>query len=162
MRNRDIEYISIEKYLNEHDSYLKLLKLLKNRTKYIEVVLINGEEDDELLDAVWDYIAEKRLVKKWHGTIRMGGSRAALYKVYSSGKLFEKLSCYCTFCTVKMDKYLGYIVEETDFGYKDIAFFDEKGEPLLFTTTHEGYVMLRKDLKEEACKRGIIENERSI
>ena len=40
----------------------------------------------------------------------------------------------------------GDVVEETDFGMNDIAFFDDKDLPLLFTTTHEGYIMIRDDL----------------
>ena len=38
------------------------------------------------------------------------------------------------------------IVKDTDFGINDIAFFDDKELPLLFTTTHEGYITIRDDL----------------
>ena len=116
-----MDYISIDKQLNEHEAYVKLLNMIRYKTKYVEVVLINGERFDDLLDSVWDYIAEHRVVNRWWGTVR--GGRGA-------------------------DEH-GEWVEETDFGDKDIAFFDEKKEPMLFTITHEGYVGLRKDLKKE-------------
>ena len=106
-----MDYISIDKQLNEHEAYVKLLNMIRYKTKYVEVVLINGERFDDLLDSVWDYIAEHRVVTT--------------------------------------DDEHGEWVEETDFGDKDIAFFDEKKEPMLFTITHEGYVGLRKDLKKE-------------
>ena len=38
------------------------------------------------------------------------------------------------------------MVKDTDFGINDIAFFDDKELPLLFTTTHEGYITIRDDL----------------
>ena len=143
-----MDYISIDKQLNEHEAYVKLLNMIRYKTKYVEVVLINGERFDDLLDSVWDYIAEHRVVNRWWGTVR-GGRGADLYKIYSSKRLFDQLSKYSTFCVVTTDDEHGEWVEETDFGDKDIAFFDEKKEPMLFTITHEGYVGLRKDLKKE-------------
>ncbi|MGN0142290.1 MAG: hypothetical protein ACI4AD_08670 [Roseburia sp.] len=38
------------------------------------------------------------------------------------------------------------IAVSTDFGINDIAFFDDDEMPLLFTTTHEGYITIRNDL----------------
>ena len=47
-----MDYISIDKQLNEHEAYVKLLNMIRYKTKYVEVVLINGERFDDLLDSV--------------------------------------------------------------------------------------------------------------
>ena len=41
---------------------------------------------------------------------------------------------------------VGDYSELTNFGFDDIAFYDNKENILLFTTTHEGYVSVRRDL----------------
>lgn len=59
--------------------------------------------------------------------------------------MFEYLSQFEAFCKYILgDK--GDVVEDTNFGINDIAFFDDKEIPLLFTTTHEGYITIREDL----------------
>lgn len=68
-----------------------------------------------------------------------------MYRLESSQEIFKYLRTFETFC-----KYIfsenGDRVENTHFGINDIAFFDDNELPLLFTTTHEGYIMIRKDL----------------
>ena len=67
-------------------------------------------------------------------------------KIKATKELFNYLKNFETFCKFKTG-YYGDYTEKTDFGINDIAFFDRNGEELLFTTTHEGYIDIREDLK---------------
>ena len=45
-----------------------------------------------------------------------------------------------------VDEIVGDYAEITEFGSDDIAFFDDNEIPLLYTTTHEGFIIIREDL----------------
>lgn len=79
----------------------------------------------------------------------VGGTNSSeknrVYKVKSSKEIFKYLKRFETFCKYTVSD-RGDIVEDTDFGINDIAFFDGKELPLLFTTTHEVYIKIRDDL----------------
>lgn len=128
--------------LNEHNEYLKILKVLEQRTKYVEYVLVD-EDDTRLIDNLQDCIFAQKNVNKWWGT--ESSQRCRLYKIKASPKLFSQLKKFSTFCELKTGDWGDY-TESTDFGINDIAFFDDKTEPILFTTTHEGYIELRDDI----------------
>lgn len=128
--------------LNEHSEYLKMLKSLERATKFIEYVLVD-EDDTSLVDLLQDDICFQKQVNKWWGT--KTSQRCSLYKIKATPKLFSYLKHLSTFCISKIGN-CGDYAETTDFGINDIAFFDDKPEPILFTTTHEGYIALRKDI----------------
>lgn len=128
--------------LNEHNNYLKLLNILETRTKYIEYVVLD-EEDTSLIESLQDDIINQKTVNKWWGT--KTSQHCNLYRIKASSKLFSLLKSYSTFCHLKTGDWGDY-TEPTDFGINDMAFFDDQREPLLFTTTHEGYINIRKDL----------------
>lgn len=129
--------------LNEHNQFLKILEILSTTTKYIEYVLVD-EVDTSLIDDLQGDILMQKYVNKWCGT--KTSQRCCLYKIKATPKLFSRLKKFTTFCISKTD-FRGDYVEATNFGINDIAFFDDKSEPMLFTTTHEGYIALRKDIK---------------
>lgn len=131
-----MEYCSI--LLNDHNEYLKVLEKLKNKTQYIEYVLVD-KKNTYLIEQLKNNILKIKLVNQWWGTETF--EKHHLYKINATSESFEFLKRYSTFCMVKNHK-----VIQTDFGINDIAFLDNKGEPLLFTTTHEGYIDIRKDL----------------
>lgn len=133
------EYISVE--FTSHEQYLQILKKLESETAYIEIVQINGEdEQEELLVKAFKYmeLAEKRYVKKWLGTVR-SGKGAPQYLFKADKRFFKVLREFPSFFFNSKDKWGCDEVVETSFGQDDIAFLDTHKKALFFTTTHEGY-----------------------
>ncbi len=128
--------------LNNHNEYLEVIKQLEKKCKNIEYVLVN-EDETELIEKFKNFIISSTSKNKWWGT--KSSKKSKIYIIKSSKEIFNYLKRFETFC-----KYIilndGDIVEETEFGINDIAFFDDKEIPLLFTTTHEGYITIRDDL----------------
>lgn len=129
--------------LNSHADYLKIIRLLETKSEYIEYVLVD-EDDTKMLDRFENLIVSVQQKRKWWGTI--SGKSRKVYKIRPSKELFRYLRGFETFCKYTVSDW-GDSAEETDFGINDIAFFDKNELPLLFTTTHEGYIMIRSDLK---------------
>jgi hypothetical protein len=132
--------------LKNHEEYLELLEKLERRTKYIEVVTpySDGSKDDFIIN-MQEYITEKRRVTSWWGTTTRGRS-SSLFKIRADNEVFNYLKKYSVFCLTESDG-RGFRIKLTDFGDKDIAFYDSKKKLLFCTTTHEGYLVLREDLK---------------
>lgn len=128
--------------LNNHNEYLQIIKQLENKCKYIEYVLVN-EDEIKFIEKFKNLIISLELKNKWWGT--ESSRKNKVYKIRSSHEIFKYLKQFETFCKYNMSNN-GDIVENTDFGINDIAFFDNKEMPLLFTTTHEGYITIRNDL----------------
>ncbi len=128
--------------LNNHNEYLKIIKQLENKCNYIEYALVN-EEETKFIERFNDSILSLELRNKWYGT--KSSQKNKVYKIKSSKEIFRYLKQFETFCKYTISNN-DDIVEETDFGINDIAFFDDKETPLLFTTTHEGYITIRDDL----------------
>ena len=82
-------------------------------------------------------------VSEWWGTITVASNK--LIKIKYSKELFEYLRGFETFCKYYMSN-RGDRSEITNFGWDDIAFYNQKNEILLCTTTHEGYIMIKEDL----------------
>lgn len=136
--------------LNTHEEYVKILNRIEKQCKYIEVVVIDGRKSNELIDNFKEYITEYSKVSKWWGTEIKGKNN--LYKIKASKNLFDYLKTYETFC-----KYYEYgsneesfkrgdYSETTDFGIDDIAFYDNNNDCILCTTTHEGYILIKKEM----------------
>ena len=139
--------------LNNNGDYLKILDKLESKTKYIEVVVIFGNKSNDLVEKFKDDIIETKKVKEWWGTLTTKYNN--LYKIKASTELFAYLKTFETFCkyyvygsNAKTLRYGDYS-ETTDFGCDDIAFYDKNGNCLLCTTTHEGYIMIDKNLAKE-------------
>lgn len=130
--------------LNTHEEYIKILEKLKEKCEYIEIVIIDEREDNELVKEFKEDIIEKQKVSEWWGTETQAINN--LYKIKSSEKLFKYLEKYETFCKYYSSEEKGDTNETTDFGYDDIAFYDEKNNYLLMTTTHEGYIAINEKL----------------
>ena len=129
--------------INSHDEYLEILKKLEKKSQYIEYVLVD-ESDTKFIEKFKDLIISMTPKNKWWGT-KTGGRGRQVYKIKSSKEIFRYLNKIETFCKCIVSIH-GDIAESTDFGINDIAFFDDSGTPLLFTTTHEGYITIRNDL----------------
>ena len=127
--------------LNDHKDYTETLKHLKSKTKYIEYVLVD-EDETEFTDKFSEHIVSVQQKNKWWGT--KSSQKYKVYRLKASPEIFDYLKRFETFCkyTVSCN---GDIVERTDFGINDISFFDDNELPLLFTTTHEGYINIRDD-----------------
>ncbi|MDE7215167.1 MAG: hypothetical protein K2O08_00015 [Clostridia bacterium] len=129
--------------LNEHSDYVRLLNIIHPKTRYIEYVVVD-EEDTRLIEKFEEDIITEKLTNNWHGT--KSSKRCRLLKIRATFELFVYLKQFATFCVLKTGNWGDY-AEATDFGINDIAFFDEKDQPILFTTTHEGYIELRRDIE---------------
>lgn len=130
--------------LNKHEDYIKILNKLELKTKYIKIVFVDGKHD--LVNKFKNDIIESDKVSQWWGTVT--SKKHNLYKINASKELFIYLRKFETF--TKHHKYgsdikslsYGDYSEVTDFGIDDIAFYDDKDNCLLCTTTHEGYIMI--------------------
>lgn len=139
-----MNYIDYTGKLNTHEEYVAILDKLKSITSYIEIVIIDEKENNEITNNFSKDIIEKKKVSKWWGTETEDINN--LYKIKSSNELFKFLKKYETFCK--------YIIKEskvdqqinTDFGYDDIAFYDGNNKLLLYTTTHECFITIIEDL----------------
>lgn len=131
--------------LNTHDSYIKILDKIESKCKFIEYVLVD-EDDTQFIDRFETSVISVICKNKWTGTTT--SQKAKIYKMNPSIEIFKYLKTFETFCICKTTMY-GDIAEETNFGMNDIAFFDDNELPLLFTTTHEGYISVRNDIETE-------------
>ena len=129
--------------INSHDEYLEILKKLEKKSQYIEYVLVD-EIDTKFIEKFGNLIISMASKNKWWGT-KTGGRGRQVYKIKSSKEIFKHLKKFETFCKYTVSV-RGDIAETTDFGINDIAFLDDSETPLLFTTTHEGYITIRNDL----------------
>ena len=129
--------------INSHGEYIEILKKLEKKSQFIEYVLVD-ETDTKFIENFRNLIISMTSKNKWWGTKTRGKGRQ-IYKIKSSKEIFQYLSKFENFCKYTVSIY-GDIVESTDFGINDIAFFDDSEIPLLFTTTHEGYITTRNDL----------------
>lgn len=128
--------------LNHHDKYLEVIGILEKKCRYIEYVLID-EDDTAFVEKFERFIVSVKKKNTWWGTKSAGESK--VFRLQSSREIFKFLERMETFCKyVQSDS--GDTVEPTEFGMNDIAFLDGGELPLLFTTTHEGGIMVREDL----------------
>lgn len=130
--------------LNEHSQYIKVLEVLEVKTKYIEIVLIDEKETNDLVEKLKNDIVSTKFVSKWWGTETSAKNK--LIRIKTSKELFNYLQKYETFCKYHVSYEKGDFSEITDFGYDDIAFYDENNNILLCTTTHEGYIVINDKL----------------
>lgn len=139
-----MEIIDITGKLNNHDDYLKVLKVLKKRTKYIEIVLIDQKKTNHLIEKFSNDILLEKKVNNWWNTKTTGENK--LIRIKATKELFKYLEQFETFCKYLTSEKYGEYAKMTDFQDDDIAFYDEDGKYLLFTTTHEGYIYICQDL----------------
>jgi len=142
--------------LNDHKSYLDMLSRLEDKTDYIEIVLRDNAEQNEIVEYFQTDIILSKTVSEWWGTKTSGKQK--LFRIKSSKELFKFLSKYETFCKYHIAK--GYepnfyedgsgiyydVQECTDFGWDDILFYDDNENILLYTTTHECYITINDNL----------------
>ncbi len=132
--------------LTDHEQFLRLLSALEKETASLEIVQICGEDANEpLIKAAIPFLLKKENVNKWHGTKR-GGKGVPKYTIRADKAFFKHLRKYEHFFKNSHDEYGCDMVIETDFGQDDIAFLNKSGEPLFFTTTHEGYATIAAEL----------------
>ena len=132
--------------LNLHNDYVNILTTLQQICTHIEIVVLDQRDSNELVDRLKSDIIYTKKVSKWWGTEMLGGKNN-LYGIKASDKLFNLLKKYETFCkSATLDDKGEFWSELTTFGYDDIAFYDDSATPLLYTTTHEGYITIREDL----------------
>lgn len=130
--------------LNSHAEYLNIIKLLERKSEYIEYTL-KDEDDTKFIEKFKFLIMSVQDKNEWWGT--RSGKKYRVYKLRASKEIFQYLQGFETFCKYTVSC-TGDIAECTDFGFNDIAFFDKNNLPLLFTTTHEGYIFIRNDIKK--------------
>lgn len=134
-------------FIENHEQYLTLLKKLKDRTAYIVIVQVFRDKKDKLINHADSTmrLLEEKLADEWPGTKTYGGKN--LQKVYAANdEFFDYLESFSSFFFSHIGKNEEFIVERTEFGVNDIAFYDIRKRCLFFTTTHEGYASLHENL----------------
>ncbi len=143
-----MEFVDYTGKLNDRNQYLQVIKQLQSKCKYIEYAVI--DKDDKEFTEQFEYLViSVNRQKQWWGT--KSAQSAAIYRLKASKDVFKYLKQFETFCkyiALQNGRITEYIAETTDFGINDIAFFDDTKTPLLFTTTHEGYIRVREDFAE--------------
>lgn len=137
-----MELVDYTGNLNNHNEYLQIIDKLENKCKYIEYVLVD-KDDRKFIEKFDNLIISLKEKNEWCGT--KSGGKSKVYKIKSSSEIFKCLKKIDTFCKYYVSNH-GDVVEKTDFGINDIAFFDDNKMPLLFTITHEGCIIIRNDL----------------
>lgn len=139
-----MELVDYTGKMNDHSKYVEILNHLESKTKYIEIVLIDEKKTNDLVEKFKADIRGTTIVSEWWGTITVAKNK--LIKIIASKELFDYLKTFETFCKYYTSSFKGDRSVITDFGYDDIAFYDDNNDMLLCTTTHEGYITIRKDL----------------
>lgn len=139
--------------LNNHEDYINILNKVETMCDYIEIVVIDGKESNDLVNKFKNDILKVKKVSKWWGTKIK--DKNYLYKIKTSKSFFDYIKKYETFCKYyeygsnKESFKKGDYSEITDFGLDDIAFYDNNNDCLLCTTTHEGYILIKKNIIKE-------------
>lgn len=133
--------------LNDHEKYIKIIDKLQKECKYVEVVILDERDSNELINKFKKDIILSKKVSKWFGTETSQVNN--LYRIKATIELFKYLKKYETFCKYfsleeveNNENFKEDYFEITDFGIDDIAFYDENDEYLLYTTTHEGFITI--------------------
>ena len=145
--------------LSSHEQHVEILNKIRPSARFVEIVIPHGDApDDELIMALKPYLFETKKVQEWAGTI-FGGRPATLRRYSCDDRLFQRLSEYEGFfihVPYKTspgdfihfhDDIERWQMEYTTFGDKDIAFLEENGGVLFYTTTHEGDVFISERLE---------------
>lgn len=142
-----MDFIDYLGKLNEHDDYLKMLDILECKCNYIEYVLVDGRKSNDLVEEFYTDIISRDKTREWWGTVTTPA--CIRYRIKYSKELFNYLRRYETFVKYIMKEGYPDKCINTDFGINDIAFFDDKEDAMLFTTTHEGYITVRSDISKK-------------
>ena len=149
MKGKLHENICVPITITNHTQYIDILNKIRKATAKIIIVQINGfVKDDPIVETAKQMmILEKQeIVDRWFGTIAPG-RKAVQYTFQKKRAYFGYLSDFESFFIVESEN--PYEVAETDFGFDDIAFIDQNGEMLFYTTTHEGYAYINEQLMSE-------------
>lgn len=148
-----MELIDYTGKLNNHNDYIDILNKISVKCEYIEVVILDKNESNELVDKFKEDIIYVRKVKEWWGTeLACSEPCNYLYRLKFNKKILSYLSNFETFCkyfkfgTNNKSLEYGDYSEITDFGIDDIAFYDSEDNFLLWTTTHEGYIWINENI----------------
>lgn len=106
--------------------------------------IIKDMINNQLVDEFSSDIIDIKKVSKWWGTET--NSKNNLYKIKATKEFFAYLTKYETFCKYHESFTRGDYAEITNFGYDDIAFYDENDNYILFTTTHEGFIAISDEI----------------
>lgn len=144
-----MEFVDYTGKLNNRNQYLQVIKQLQSKCKYIEYAVLD-KDDKEFTEQFENLVISVNRQKQWWGT--KSAQNASVYRLRASKDVFKYLKQFETFCkciSFQNGRITEVRAEITDFGINDIAFFDDTKTPLLFTTTHEGYIMIREDFTEQ-------------
>lgn len=85
--------------LNDHESYLDILNKIDKKCEYIEVVILDERESNDLIEEFRNDIISVKKVKEWWGTeVDSLEPCNYLYKLKYSKRLYKYLSKFETFC----------------------------------------------------------------
>ncbi len=127
--------------------YLDVLNKIRKLTHKIIIVQIEGPvENDPIINIACSmlHLEKKEIVSEWYGTIAERG-RGAVQYTFSAVRNRKEFFGWLA----SLDSFWDGIDVNDDFPnarFDDIAFLDEHGKLLFYSTTHEDYFAVRKDL----------------
>jgi hypothetical protein len=127
--------------------YLEVLNKIRKLTHKIIIVQIDGPvENDPIINTAYTLLQleKKEIVSEWYGTIAESSRGAVQYTFNTIRNRREFFGWLAS-----LDSFWNGIEVDDDFPnarFDDIAFLDEQGKLLFFSTTHEDYFAIRKDL----------------
>ena len=139
-----MELIDCNGKLNEHEEFVKILRKIRKKCQYIEIVFIYGPQYEDFTQKFKNDILETKIIYGSLATQSMDKNTLVRFK--ATTEFFEYLETFETFCKFLTSNIRGDYAEFTDFEDNDIAFYDNNEIPLLLTQTHEGDVWIRDDI----------------
>lgn len=135
--------------ITDRKKYLEVLEKVRKLTQKIVIVQIDGPiKNDPIVNTAWNllHLEKKEIVSRWYGTIAEG-SRAAVKHTFSTIRNRREFFGFLS----SLDSFWDGIEALTDeydprSRFDDIAFLDEKGRLLFYSTTHEEDFYINKDL----------------
>ncbi|MBQ6264373.1 MAG: hypothetical protein IJK60_02885 [Clostridia bacterium] len=131
---QNCEWVEIE----NHDDYLKLLKALKKKTKYIVIIQIDekNDKDKHIIQANKSLeLAENGFTTAYFSTITSlpGKMKYVFKRPENESEFFDYLEKFNTF------------FDRKKFGIDDIGFLNNRMKVLAYTITHEELTGVDKD-----------------
>lgn len=142
------ESLCVKIDINNRKQYLDVLGKIRKLTQKIIIVQIDGPiKNDTIIDTAYDllHLEKKEIVSEWHGTKAEAGRGAIQYTfntIRNRKEFFGWLSSLNSF----WDGIETNLKEFPNSRFNDIAFLDENGSLLFYSTTHEDFFAIRKDL----------------
>lgn len=136
--------------ISNRKQYLEVLEKVRKSTQKIVIVQIDGPiKNDPIVNSAWNmlHLEKKEVVNKWYGTIAES-SRGAIQYTFNTIRNRKEFFGFLSSLNSFWDGIEAVAEYEYDphSCFDDIAFLDDKGSLLFYSTTHEDDFYISKNL----------------